>query len=124
MPTGAIGYRVFDRADASRRSKARPAARAARSTRADSGDVIAVRLIEPLQGNAAALGVNGLSIPAARAAIQQAIDSGHPAATAGFRLTQQEATDKRMGIVVYQAIYEGEPATRPSAAPRCAALSS
>src|SRR5678810_1087041 len=66
------------------------------------------RLIEPLQGNAAALGVNGLSIPAARAAIQQAVDTGNATATAGFRLTQQDEADKRMGVVIYQAVYDGE----------------
>ena len=32
-------------------------------------DVVAIRQIEPLHGNAAALGVNALSMPAARAAI-------------------------------------------------------
>ena len=58
---GATGYRVFDRTDAvaplegwRRRRRAEPV---------DGGDVIAVRLIEPLQGNAAALGVNGAVDP-------------------------------------------------------------
>ena len=85
----------------------------------DAGDAIAVRLIEPMQGNAGALGVNSLSVPAARAAILEAIDSGQPAATSGFRLTQQEAGDKRVGIVIYQAIYDVESA---GAAERRAAL--
>ena len=105
---GASGYHVFDRTDAIAplEGLAEPASGA--PSRVDAGDVIAVRLIEPLQGNAAALGVNGLSIPAARAAIQQAVDTGEAAATAGFRLTQQDEVDTRMGVVIYQAIYDGE----------------
>ena len=111
------GYRIFDRGETA------PAADASTGllARADAGDAIAVRLIEPMQGNAAALGVNGLSIPAARAAILQTIDSGQPAATAGFRLTQQDSDDKHVGIVIYQAIYDVESAGAPSAEPLCAA---
>ena len=105
---GANGYRVFDRTDAVAPLEGPAGTAGSAPTRADSGEVIVVRLIEPLQGNAAALGVNSLSIPAARAAIQQTVDTGNAAATAGFRLTQQEAADKRMGIVIYQAIYDGE----------------
>ena len=68
--------------------------------------MIAIRFIEPLDGNAAALGVNALSMPAARAAIRAAVDTGRPAATAGFRLTQQATSDRQMGVVIYQAIYD------------------
>ena len=105
---GASGYRVFDRTDAVAPFEGLAGGGASAPSQVDSGDVIAVRLIEPLQGNTAALGVNGLSIPAARAAIQQAVDTGDPAATAGFRLTQQDEADKRMGVVIYQAIYDAE----------------
>ncbi|HEV7575566.1 MAG TPA: CHASE domain-containing protein [Caldimonas sp.] len=105
---GATGYRVFDRTDAVAPLEGPASAAAPAPPRIDGGDVMAVRLIEPLQSNAAALGVNGLSIPAARDAIQQAVDTGNAAATAGFRLTQQDAADKRMGIVIYQAVYDGE----------------
>ena len=87
----------------------------------DSGDVIAVRLIEPLHSNAAALGVNGLSIPAARAAIQQAVDTGNATATAGFRLTQQDEADKRMGVVIYQAHLRRRDGRRSRRAPGRAA---
>ncbi|MEO5845281.1 MAG: CHASE domain-containing protein, partial [Caldimonas sp.] len=114
---GATSYHVFDRTDATAPPEA-PAA-AASGARIDSGEVMAVRLIEPMHGNAAALGSNALSVPAARMAIEQAVDTGHPAATAGFRLTQQEESDKRIGIVIYQAIYDGEMA---GVAPRRAAL--
>jgi PAS domain S-box-containing protein len=49
-----------------------------------------------------------MSVPAARAAIQQAVDTGNAAATAAFRLTQQDESDRRMGLVIYQAIYDGD----------------
>ena len=84
-------YAVFDRADAG-------------NTRTD--EVMAIHYIEPLVGNAGALGVNVLSIPATRAAIEVTRRSARPAATAGFRLTQQPANEQQVGIVVYQALYE------------------
>jgi PAS domain S-box-containing protein len=68
-------------------------------------EVVAVRLIEPFAPNAAALGVNVLSIPPTRAAVEIARRSGHPAATAAFRLTQQVAGADELGVVVYQALY-------------------
>ncbi len=73
------------------------AGRAASSptSRSGPGDVFAIRLIEPMAGNAAALGVNAMSIPAARAAILRRDrdrpaggDAGVPAHPAdGGRLT-------------------------------------
>ena len=108
---GAAGYRVFDRNDG--------ASAPGTGGRVETGDVIAVRYVEPMESNAAALGVNGMSIPAARAAIIETIDSGRAAATAGFRLTQQKADDKHVGIVIYQALYDGD---TTSAADRRAAL--
>ncbi len=92
-------YRVFDRSDGG----------AAPAPAAD--EVYAMRYIEPLQGNATALGVNALSIPAARQAIDAAIRTDRPAATAGFRLTQEATGRDTTGVVVYQAIYRGRPAT-------------
>ncbi|MEP7301036.1 MAG: CHASE domain-containing protein, partial [Caldimonas sp.] len=110
---GHPGYRVFDRLPGAAGAGATAADSLAPETRNDSigGDVIAIRQIEPLQGNAAALGVNAMSVPAARAAIVSAVETGRPAATAGFRLTQQEVGDRQMGVVVYQALYDGEVAT-------------
>ena len=105
---GVTGYRVFDRTDPVAPLEGVAASAAGLPGRGDASDVIAVRLIEPLQGNAAAFGVNGLSIPAARAAIERAVETGHAAATEGFRLTQQDEADKRMGVVIYQAVYDGE----------------
>jgi PAS domain S-box-containing protein len=73
--------------------------------------LLAIRFVEPLQGNAAALGMNSRSTQA-RAAIELAVRSGRPAATAAFALTQGG-----QGVVVYQALYRGEP-TSPEARQR------
>ena len=105
---GNPGFRVFDRPDSALASGATAIDRLAPETRVEGGDVIAIRQIEPLDGNLAALGVNAMSVPAARAAILAAVETGRPAATAGFRLTQQSDSDRQMGVVVYQAIYDHE----------------
>ncbi|HEY2188063.1 MAG TPA: CHASE domain-containing protein, partial [Caldimonas sp.] len=99
---GMAGFRVSD-GDA-----ALAGADAATSALLRGEDVVAVRLIEPLQGNAAALGVNGLSVTTARAAILRAIDSGRPEATAGFHVATQDPDDRRMAIAIYQAVYDSE----------------
>jgi PAS domain S-box-containing protein len=96
---GIPGYRVFHRDQG--------------AALASDDEVLAIRLIEPVDGNAAALGVNTLSIPAARAAVAQTRRSGEPAATVGFRLTQASAPADEIGVVVYQALFEGEPASDP-----------
>jgi PAS domain S-box-containing protein len=88
---GAPGYRIFDRDGG--------------AARAADREVVAVRHIEPAAGNAAALGVNSLSVAAAREAILATRRSGQPAATAAFRLTQSAAGET--GIVIYQALYRG-----------------
>ncbi len=108
---GSPGFRVFDRPDAANAPAATAIDRIAPETRLESGDVVAIRQIEPLESNATALGVNAMSVPAARAAILTAIETGRPAATAGFRLTQQSDSDRQMGVVVYQAIYDREVST-------------
>ncbi|MGZ5714110.1 MAG: CHASE domain-containing protein [Caldimonas sp.] len=109
---GNPGYRVFDRADGTAGGGVTAADSPAPEAIAEhDAEVIAIRQIEPAQGNSAALGVNAMSVPAARAAILNAGTTGRPAATAGFRLTQQGADDRQMGVVVYQAIYDGEVAT-------------
>ena len=100
---GAAGYRVFDRSEG--------ASSAGTGVRVDTGDVIAVRHIEPMEGNAAALGVNAVDPGGARRRSTRRGDTGRAAATAGFRLTQQKADDKHVGIVIYQAIYDGAPVT-------------
>ena len=86
---GKPGFAVFDRPDAG----------------APGDELIVIHYIEPPAGNTAALGVNVMSIPAARTAIEKAHATGQPAATAGFRLTQQLAGEDQSGVVVYQALY-------------------
>ena len=90
---GPSGFRVFDRDQG--------------QARAELGEVVAVRHIEPELGNAAAIGVNAMSIPAAREAITRSRRSGDAVATAGFRLTQ--AAREETGVVIYQALYDGQP---------------
>jgi PAS domain S-box-containing protein len=92
---GLPNFRVFDR----------PASAVADAAE----DAVVLRLIEPRAINDKALGVNALSIPAARAAILQARRSGQPVASAGFRLTQ--ATGDETGVVIYQALYRGAAGT-------------
>jgi PAS domain S-box-containing protein len=87
---GQAAFRVFDRPEGQARAR-------------EDRDVVAIRAIEPLQGNAAALGVNALSVPAAREAILHAAASGTHAATRTFRLTQSVLPNAR-GVVVYKAL--------------------
>jgi PAS domain S-box-containing protein len=76
-------------------------------------EAFAIRYIEPLPRNVGALGVNALSVPASRAAIESAVRTGLASATSGFRLSQDAAGTPETGIVIYQAIYKGEPRTAP-----------
>ncbi|HZE91224.1 MAG TPA: CHASE domain-containing protein [Rhizobacter sp.] len=69
-----------------------------------------IRYIEPLQENASALGVNARSITAARDAIDTAIRTDSPVASAGFRLTQDVGNDES-SVVIYHALYNGSPST-------------
>ena len=89
---GLPNYRVFDRDGG--------------AARAADHEVLAMRLIEPHEGNAAALGVNVWSVPAARAAVAATRASGQPAITAGFGLTQSSGGET--GVVIYQALYRAD----------------
>ena len=101
-------YAVFDRTDA------------AAPMPVGSDEVMAIHYIEPLAGNASALGANVLSVPAAHAAIDIARRTGRPTATAGFRLTQQPAGGAdQSGVVVYEALYAPR---EPTEAQRAAAM--
>ena len=116
---GASGYRVFDRTDAVAPLEGlAPAGQP--PSRADGADVIAVRLIEPLHGNAAALGVNGLSVPAARAAIQQAVDTGHAGGDRG--LSPDPAGRAATSGWASSSTRRSTTARRPTVAQRRAAL--
>jgi len=96
---GFADFRIFDRSD--------PGVAGAQA----EPDVMALKYIEPLAGNSGALGVNVLSIPAARAALESAVRTDQPAATAGFKLTQQTRGKEQTGVVIYHAIYAGTPST-------------
>ncbi len=72
-------------------------------------ELLVLRSIFPLEGNATALGVNALSIPAAREAVLATRLSGQPAATTAFKLTQSEQNEQ--GVVLYQALYDRDPST-------------
>jgi len=92
---GVEGFRVFDREDGGL---------------AGAGDeVLAMRFIEPLAGNAAALGLNVLSIPASRAAIDRSAREDTAVASAAFALTQIPPGQDRTGVVVYRAVFAGAP---------------
>ena len=77
-----------------------------------SGDeAVVIRYIEPLERNRRALGVNALTVPAARTAIEAATQSDRATATTGFRLSQDPVGTAAKGVSVYRAIYKGDPKT-------------
>ncbi len=103
---GKPDFRVFDRdGGADRRQR---------------GELMVLRAIFPLEGNAGALGVNTLSIPEAREALLATRQSGQPAATVAFKLTQSLANEQ--GVVLYQALYGGDPKTAAERATRFAGV--
>lgn len=65
-------------------------------------EMMAIRLIEPLSRNAAALGINVRTIPGARAAVERALATGRATASAGFQLSQDK--EGAIGVVVYQPV--------------------
>ena len=82
-----------------------------------SGDVIAIRQIEPIDGNATALGVNAMSVPAARAAILTAIE--HRPAGGDRRLSPdpaERATTGRWASSSTRRSTTARSAPRPSGA--------
>ncbi|MBL8327694.1 MAG: CHASE domain-containing protein [Rubrivivax sp.] len=85
---GQPGFRVHERADGLVLAR-------------EDEFVIAIRAIAPAAGNEAALGVNILSAPAARDALQQARGPTGTVATRAFR-PSQSGPDVRSGSVVYQ----------------------
>ena len=74
-------------------------------------DVFAGRRVEPLDRNPDLLGVNVLSIPEAKAAIEAAVRTDRPIATAAFKLSQDAVDSNKRGVVIYRALYRGTPAT-------------
>ncbi len=98
---GMPGYTVRDRVDSNEQV-----------LRRSTGNVVAIKYLEPPAGNAAALGINALSVPQARDAIERTIRSDRAAATGGFKLYGD--TTRQIGIIVYRALFDGMP-TDPSA---------
>ena len=96
---GWVDYRVMDRTASNERVPTR------------SKEVFAARLVEPMARNQLLLGVNALSIPASQAAIEAAVRSDQPVATAAFQLSQDPVDTPRRGVVVYRALYDGHPRT-------------
>ncbi|MFM9917329.1 MAG: CHASE domain-containing protein [Rhizobacter sp.] len=74
-------------------------------------EAYAVRMVEPMQDNSSLMGVNALSIPEARAAIQAAVRTDQAVASAAFQLSQDPPDSQKLGVVIYRAIYRGKPAT-------------
>ena len=64
-----------------------------------------MRYIEPLASNAPALGLNVLSIPATRDAVEATLRTDAPAASSGLMLTQDAAGSNQIGVVIYRALY-------------------
>jgi signal transduction histidine kinase/ActR/RegA family two-component response regulator len=80
-------------------------------------DVVALRFIEPMEGNERALGYNVLSRAFTRQAYQRSVIEGVPSASAGFKLAQEVGT--QLGVVIYRAVYR-DPNTLPSDRSRAA----
>ncbi|WP_346728213.1 CHASE domain-containing protein [Rubrivivax gelatinosus] len=74
-----------------------------------AGEVLAIDLIAPRAQNQRALGVDVLSVAAARAAVERARSSGLATATAAFRLSQSDPEADENGFVLYLPLYRGAP---------------
>jgi PAS domain S-box-containing protein len=92
-------FRVFERGDG--------------AGTAPSDAVIAMRYIEPMQGNASALGLNLMSVPAARDAVAASLSRNAAVASAAFELTQLQKDQDRTGVVVYRTIHAGDSTNEP-----------
>jgi len=73
--------------------------------------IVAVRFIEPYERNRLAPGTNSSANPAAGPVIAAALRSGGVAATPAFplRLPDGAAARDAQGVVIYRALYRGEP---------------
>jgi PAS domain S-box-containing protein len=91
-----------------------------RARQADA-EVVAVRQVEPTLDQSATLGLNVLSVPAARAALEASRDTGQAVASAGFVMPSRSSngssivgsngndSSNNIGIALYQALYSGRP---------------
>jgi len=94
---GLASYTVFD-----------VGAQGARNT-PQGDEVLAVRYVEPMSRNAAALGVNSLSVATTRLAVQSARRTDRPVASAGFPLSQENPD--QTGVAVFRAVYHDSPSS-------------
>ncbi|MBN8440194.1 MAG: EAL domain-containing protein [Thauera sp.] len=92
---GAEDFRILDR---DRNGRTFPAAEAI--------EYLPIVYIEPFAGNASALGLNPLSLPAAASALQRARASERPAATDALRLVQESSGQQ--GVVIYLGVRDAE----------------
>jgi PAS domain S-box-containing protein len=80
-------------------------------------EAYAVRYIEPMEAHANALGLNALSVPVEHDAVLSAVASGKATVSGVHRLSsagQATSADGQLnvqGVVIYQAVYQGEPTT-------------
>jgi signal transduction histidine kinase/ActR/RegA family two-component response regulator len=81
-------------------------------------EVVALRFIEPMEGNESALGYNVLSRPQTRQAYQRAVLDNQPSVTPPLNLMQDDA--RQTGVVIYRAVYR-DPNALPSDRARSAA---
>ena len=106
---GSPGYRVFDSPDGHRPGFEERAAAVVLGR-----EVMATRFVEPAEDHAGSLGLNALSVPAARKAIESARRTGLPTASEPAPIYGARAggsgTAER-SILVYQAMYQGSPST-------------
>ncbi len=107
-------YRVVDRADGAALFEPEPSGIDSPPSPLNlptRGDAVAIQMIEPWRENSSALGVNMLSIDAVEGAIVAGSRSGRPTATTGFQLRSSKAAEGNTGVLVYQALYDGDPVT-------------
>jgi signal transduction histidine kinase/DNA-binding NarL/FixJ family response regulator len=76
---------------------------------APRGEYFPVYFLETLQRNQPAFGLDVAAEPRRRAALEQARDTGEPAATAPIRLAQE--TGSQRGFLVFQPLYRRPPTT-------------
>ncbi|NUZ07028.1 PAS domain S-box protein [Piscinibacter koreensis] len=107
---GNAGLRVYDRfADASLLSAGNAPARIPPVAQRSNGDMLPVRYAEPRGTRPQLLGLNVLSVKPAGDAVEAAIRSGMPIASAGFQLRSRRPGEQRVGVAVVQAVYAGNP---------------
>ena len=91
-----VDYRILDRDPAGQTSPA-----------TERREYFPVTHVEPEEGNHAVLGMDPLSFPVAGEAIERALATGQPAASARMRLVQEHG--EQHAVVLYQAVFGSSP---------------